>query len=257
MSQTRGYPLVNQVGQSNLDSFGGTAEFPLLNDVEKDHAKNLVLRDGLITEGIKPLTEFFAELGLGSAGFLGVELVPLVKNKRDGCYSVKRVIPVWIIQNENTSRSSKKRIQFLSSSQFVDWLKARSSSTPRHTLGRSQLGLQSTLSLASGGLPPVREQRIAPAPSVRAQSSRPPAPTTQAPAVQSPPSYVSVLGDVRSSFAGGLEQAESEFRSTPRVAGGGQFDEDEYFVRLDAVNDQRQRLGLRPVEGVTPSTYVR
>jgi len=70
---------------------------------------------------------------------------------------------------------------------------------------------------------------------------------------------VSQIGDNQVDMSP-LEQAEFDFEHCPRVwhedSQTREFDTEEYFSRLDRLNDQRRARGMPAcAEGVTPSTY--
>jgi len=261
MSHTQNSRSVSVAGNPGLSEIGEIADFPLLSDRERETAFDLV-ESRRIRSSIEPLIGLFLQLGLRTRGFRGCVQVPYGKPVGKGKCLYKRTIPVWVVDAQGpTNREVRK---FLGTDQFVDWLVDTNKlriQAHRNSIGQLASGFQTQLTLA-GALPAqgraatVRSQaRAVPPPSAIGRAAPPP--STAGGPVGAPPSYVSQLGDVRPQFSEELSLLESEFRSTPRVNGGAAFDESEYFRRLDALNGARERQGLAPVEGVTPSTYVR
>jgi hypothetical protein len=104
-------------------------------------------------------------------------------------------------------------------------------------------------------------QRIPPPPSLSGITRRAPAPSTVGvdPTELTQSDSVSQVGSTVS-YANSLRQAEAEFRDTPRIRdsnGNLSFDDDEYFDRLDRLNRERSKRGLRVQQAPTPSTYTR
>jgi len=279
---------------NDYDGFGELADFPLLSDGERDKAHDLV-ESGKIRSSIEPLIGLLLKLGLRTRGLRGCVQVPygkpVNKSRHRSTIVYKSTIPVWVVDVKGPTNRESRR--FLSTSEFVNWLEETNKVRPPshgNSVGQLAAGFGTRLSLAGTASQQVTAQsarsqrtvrptsaapRAVPLPSVVSATPRSvaratplpssigrsvPVPSTSGGPVGSPPSYVSQLGDVRPSFnRAELDRLESEFQSTPRVQLNGveQFDESEYFGRLDALNAERQRQGFSPVEGVTPSTYVR
>jgi hypothetical protein len=263
MSQTQTYRSDFGVSNTDLgDNIGFTTDFPLLTQREIDTAESLVSA-GKIRDGLGPLTKLLLDLGTKERGFRGVIPVPYGDKNRYGQQLYRKTAFAWVIEAKGpTHRETRK---FLSTKEFVSWLNIRPQpGSVQSPIGLYQPGFRSQLTLAAGlptaPLGPLpRISVIPPSPAYPGLERAAPLPSTRGEAHGAPPSYVSQYGDTQRRYATDrLAQLEADFRSVPRINGGVEFDETEYFIRLDALNAERRSQGLpEATGGVTPSTYIR
>jgi len=262
MSQTQVQRPVSLFGGTPNSNVVGVIVTPdCLTSREVDIAHELVRDRRLKPIGLEPLINLFFELGLSSRGFLGCVQVPIgeLTNSWHGpTVRARKSVPVWAVlsgKEYSSPRGTATRgVTYMNTNQFVSWLQKTGVARESHTFSLDPIPE------ASGALQdfPGQLRRAFTLPETpnlaRTAAPLPSSAEEQAPP---PPSYVSQLGDIRRENQDELTRLESEFRSTPRVDGGRQFDQDEYFRRLDALNEQRQQRGLPIRTAPTPSTYTR
>jgi hypothetical protein len=265
MSQTR---IISDTSQGRR-KLGGVHYGPdPLTSREIDRAHNTV-HDGLLKPcGIEPLVDLLCQRGLAAHGLLGCVQVPVgdpVFSFAGTAMKYRKTVPVWVLETgtEMVRRGHTHRgVTYMNTNQFVSWISKQLDSP----MGGPSFGGQQSQPLG-----PILEEQVSapqrqvvPLPSVRITPPsviRVPLPSTvpafAAGGLVSPPSYVSQLGDINTDNRDSLAQAESEFRSVPRLDGGARYDPDEYVQRITSLNMARAGANLLPVQGITPSTYTR
>jgi len=264
MSQTQALNLpVNLPNKLGSLGVGVTVTPDCLTSVEVDTAHDLVRDRKLKPVGLEALIDLFFELGLSNQGFLGCVQVPygkLVSSWTGSKKQFSRTVPIWAVLSGETRLSARgtshRGVTCMNTDQFVFWLRGNSSKQTGEGVP-SLPPIPEYRELQAATQPVLRRSSTSPLPHSAAQRAAPLPSTVQEDSPPAPPSYVSQLGDIRPSHEDELTRRESEFRSTPRVDGGREFDQDEYFRRLDALNETRQTRGLPVRTAPTPSTYVR
>jgi len=261
MSQTQVQRPVSLFGAPPNSNVAGVTVTPdCLTSREVDIAHELVRDQRLKPIGLDPLINLFFEFGLSSRGFLGCVQVPvgeLTFSWHGPSVRARKSVPVWAVlsgkEYSSPRGASLRGVTYMNTNQFVSWLRKAD----------TREGFASSLDPipeASGAIQetPGQLRRAYTLPDTpRVARTVAPLPSSAEERAPPPPSYVSQLGDIRRENHDELTRLESEFRSTPRVNGGQQFDQDEYFRRLDALNAERQQRSLPVRTAPTPSTYER